>query len=409
MALIPFVLLSSSIFTGIIILLIIILSVVEAKVVKKGNCEILINDNKEKSIVTSTGKNLLTTLANNKIFLPSASAGGGACAMCKCQVLEGGGHILSTETGLLTRKEQKQNYRLACQVKVRNDVKISIPEEIFDIKKFECTVRSNNNVATFIKELVLNVPEEHALDFKAGGYIQIDVPEYNVKFSEFNIQKKYHPDWNKYKLWDLNAENDEEAFRAYSMASYPAEKEVIMLNVRIATPPPNKWSVAPGIASSYIFNLNPGDKVTVSGPYGEFFIKETEREMLYIGGGAGMAPMRSHLFHLFHTLKTKRKVSFWYGARSKCEMFYDNDFKNVVKDFPNFSYNVGLSDPLPEDNWSGLIGFIHQCVYENYLKDHEEPEEIEYYLCGPPVMIDAVEEMLDSLGVPPEMIMFDKF
>ena len=409
MALVPFVLLSTSVFVGIIFVLIILLAFVESKVANKGDCKITIN-NETEPLVVAGGGTLLTALSNNKVFLPSACGGGGTCALCKCQILEGGGDILPTETGLIPRGEQKEHYRLACQVKVRSDMKIRIPDEIFKIQKFDCTVRSNHNVATFIKELVLELPQGQALDFQAGGYIQIDIPSYKLGFSGFAIEEKYRPDWDKYKLWDLKAENDELIFRAYSMASHPAEKDIVMLNVRIATPPPRDMHLPPGKASSYIFNLKPGDRVTISGPYGEFFIKNTKREMVYVGGGAGMAPMRSHLFHLFHTLQTRdRKVSYWYGARSKREMFYDDQFKAIEKNFPNFSYNVALSEALPEDHWTGMTGFIHSALYENYLKNHEEPEEIEYYLCGPPMMIDAVQKMLDSLGVPQEMIAFDSF
>jgi len=408
-ALVPFVLLSTSVFVGIIFVLIILLAFVESKVANKGDCKITIN-NETEPLVVAGGGTLLTALSNNKVFLPSACGGGGTCALCKCQILEGGGDILPTETGLIPRGEQKEHYRLACQVKVRSDMKIRIPDEIFKIQKFDCTVRSNHNVATFIKELVLELPQGQALDFQAGGYIQIDIPSYKLGFSGFAIEEKYRPDWDKYKLWDLKAENDELIFRAYSMASHPAEKDIVMLNVRIATPPPRDMHLPPGKASSYIFNLKPGDRVTISGPYGEFFIKNTKREMVYVGGGAGMAPMRSHLFHLFHTLQTRdRKVSYWYGARSKREMFYDDQFKAIEKNFPNFSYNVALSEALPEDHWTGMTGFIHSALYENYLKNHEEPEEIEYYLCGPPMMIDAVQKMLDSLGVPQEMIAFDSF
>lgn len=409
MPLYQYVLLSMVVMSGIILVLIIILSVVKAKIASTGDCKIFINDETE-PITVPSGANLLSTLASSKIFLPSACGGGGTCAMCKCQVLEGGGDILPTETGLIPRKEQKEHVRLSCQVKIREDMKIRIPDEIFKIQKFECTVRSNHNVATFIKELVLELPSDQTLDFEAGGYIQIYIPEYKIPYKGFEIEDEYHPDWDKYALWDLNAENDEEIFRAYSMASHPAEEGLVMLNVRIATPPPRDMSLPPGLASSYIFNLKPGDKVTISGPYGEFFIKDTKREMVYIGGGAGMAPMRSHLFHLFHTLKTTdRKVSYWYGARSKREMFYSDHFEGIEKEFPNFSYHVALSEPLPEDNWDGPTGFIHQVVLEHYLKNHEEPEEIEYYLCGPPMMIDAVQNMLDSLGVPEEMIAFDSF
>ncbi len=404
-----FVIVSTIVFTGIIMFLVGIIAFIKEKVMQLSDCKIFINDD-PKPLVVRAGASLLSTLANNKIFVPSACGGGGTCAMCKCQVLEGGGHILPTETGQISRREQKNHVRLACQVKVRNDLKIHIPDEIFHIQKFECRVRSNDNVATFIKELVLELPNGQPLNFNAGGYIQIDIPPYNINFKDFIIDKKYHPDWDKYNLWSLKAQNDEPVFRAYSMASHPAEKGIVMLNVRIATPPPRDMTLSPGKASSYIFNLKPGDKVTISGPYGEFFIKETRREMLYIGGGAGMAPLRSHLFHLFHTLKTRdRKVSYWYGARSKREMFYTEDFDEIQRNFSNFKYNVALSEPLPEDNWKGDKGFIHQVVYDNYLKNHPEPEEIEYYLCGPPMMIAAVQKMLDSLGVPPEMIAFDSF
>lgn len=403
-----FVLVSTVVFSGIILLLIAILSLVEVNVAQKGDCKITINNDPD-PISVSAGGTLLSTLSAQKIFLPSACGGGGTCAMCKCKVVEGGGDILPTETGLVSRGEQKENVRLACQVKVRQDMKIEIPEEIFKIQKFNATVRSNDNVATFIKELVLELPEGQTLDFEAGGYIQIDIPQYSLSFKEFDVEEQYRPDWDKFKLWDLKAVNDEECFRAYSMANHPAEGNIVMLNVRIATPPPQDMTLPPGKASSYIFNLKPGDKVVVSGPYGEFFVKPTQREKIYIGGGAGMAPMRSHIFDLFHTKKTDCKVGFWYGARSVREMFYDDDFKSIQKEFPNFSYNVALSAAMPEDNWTGMTGFIHQALYENYLKDHPEPEECEYYLCGPPMMIDAVTGMLDSLGVPEEMIAFDSF
>lgn len=395
-------------FSGTIILLVGILTYAESKLVQKGDVKILINDDEEKSPTVAAGSNLLNTLANNGIYLPSACGGQGTCAMCTCQVLEGGGDVLPTEESQLSRGQIKVNTRLACQVKVKNNLTIHIPDEIFNIQKFECTVRSNSNVATFIKELVLELPKGQHLDFKAGGYIQIYIPPYNLTFKDFIIEKKYHPDWDKYNLWDIKGSNDEEIFRAYSMANHPAEGDIVMLNVRIATPPPGT-DFPPGISSSYIFNLKPGDKVTVSGPYGEFFIKDTDREMVYIGGGAGMAPMRSHLFHLFQTLKTGRKVSFFYGARSLREMFYDDHFKAIAAKFPNFNYNVALSDPLPEDNWTGLTGFIHNAAYEAYLKDHEAPEDIEYYMCGPPMMISAVENMLYNLGVEKEMIAFDEF
>lgn len=409
MPLYQYVTISTAVFTAIIVFLVAVIVLIKLKVIKPGDCRIFINDDPVPIVAAASGT-LLSALANNKIFVPSACGGGGTCAMCKCQVLEGGGDILATETGQISRSEQKEHYRLACQVKVRSDMKIRIPDEIFHIQKFDCTVRSNNNVATFIKELVLDLPPGQNLNFKAGGYIQIDIPPSNVNFKDFIVESKYRPDWDKFKLWDLKSHNEEPIFRAYSMANHPAEGNRVMLNVRIATPPPNDMSLPPGKASSYIFNLKPGDKATISGPYGEFFIKDTKREMIYIGGGAGMAPMRSHLFHLFHTLKTRdRKVSFWYGARSKREMFYDEQFKEIAKNFPNFDYHVALSEPLPEDHWTGPKGFIHNVVFENYLKNHAEPEGIEYYLCGPPMMIAAVQRMLDSLGVPPEMVAFDIF
>ena len=404
-------LLSMSVFTGVILVLVLILNFAESKLLPQGNVNILINDEPDKAIVTRPGSTLLSVLANETIYLPSACGGGGTCAMCKCQVLEGGGDILPTETGHVSRSEAKDKWRLACQVKVKENMKIHVPDEIFSIQKWECTVKSNENVATFIKELVLDLPEGESLNFQAGGYIQIDIPEYrNLLFKDFDVEDEYHPDWDKYKIWNLVANNDEPLFRAFSMANHPAEGNRIMLNVRIATPPPPLWNdVPPGLATSYIFNLKTGDKVTISGPYGDFFIKETDREMVYIGGGAGMAPMRSHLFHLFQTLKTGRKVSFWYGARSLREMFYDDQFKEIEKQFPNFSYNVALSDAMEDDNWMGATGFIHQVLHDEYLSKHEDPTELEYYLCGPPPMISAVEGMLDNLGVEPEMIAFDSF
>lgn len=378
----------------------------EKKLVPQGKIKLMINDDEEKSPEVGAGGTLLTELSNQKIFLPSACGGGGTCGMCKCQVIDGGGDVLPTEKTHLSRKEIADHWRIACQVKIKQDLKIKIPDEIFSIQKFECEVVSNHNVATFIKELVLKLPEP--MEFKAGGYIQIYIPPYTLKYSEFDIEKEYHSDWDKYKLWDIKSTLDEEIFRAYSMASYPAEKNIVMLNVRIATPPPG-LNVPTGLASSYIFNLKPGDKVTISGPYGEFFIKETPREKIYIGGGAGMAPMRSHLFHLFKTVKTGVPVRFYYGARSLREMFYDDQFKEIQKQFPNFSYIVALSEPLHEDNWTGPTGFIHQVVQNEYLNNHEDPGEIEYYLCGPPMMIDAVNKMLYNMGVDEEMIAYDVF
>ena len=403
--------LSIAVFSGLVLMLVLILNFAESKLLPQGDVTIEINGDSEKNITTRPGSTLLSVLAGQSVFLPSACGGGGTCAMCECQVMEGGGEILPTETGHISRSKAKDSWRLACQVKIKDNMKIQVPDEIFSIQKWEATVESNNNVATFIKELVLNLPEGEDLKFQAGGYIQIDIPEYhNLSYSDFEIENEYHPDWDQYKIWDLIANNDEPVFRAYSMANHPAEGNRVMLNVRIATPPPALWNEAPpGLASSYIFNLKPGDKVTISGPYGEFFIKDTEREMVYIGGGAGMAPMRSHLFHLFQTLKTGRKVSFWYGARSVREMFYDEHFKEIEKKFSNFSYNVALSEPMEEDNWSGHTGFIHQVLYDEYLENHEDPTEIEYYMCGPPPMINACDGMLDSLGVDKEMIAYDSF
>lgn len=399
------------VFTSVMLALVFLLSVAEKKLLPQGYVKILINGDEEKSPTIKPGGTLLSALATQNVFLPSACGGGGTCAMCLCQVNSGGGQILTTERGHISRNDAKDNWRLACQVKVKENMDITIPAEIFNIRKWECTVKSNVNVATFIKELVMELPEGETLNFEAGGYIQIDIPKYDISFKTFDIENEYHPDWDKFNIWDLNCKSDEPIFRAYSMANHPAEGNRVMLNVRIATPPPPLWNdVSPGIASTYIFNLKPGDKVIISGPYGEFFIKEkSEREMVYIGGGAGMAPMRSHLFHLFHTEKTNRKVSFWYGARSKREMFYDEDFIDIKSKFNNFSYTVAMSDPQPEDNWTGATGFIHSVLLENYLKNHDDPTEIEFYMCGPPPMIDAAENMLYSLGVEPEMIAYDKF
>jgi len=406
-----FIITSIIVFTTITTFLVILLNIAEKKLLPQGNVSILINDEPDNAISVGTGGTLLGALSGQKVFLPSACGGGGTCAMCKCQIFEGGGDILPTETSHVSRSEAKENWRLACQVKVKQDMKIHVPDEVFSVRKWDCTVKSNTDVATFIREFVIELPPGENLDFKAGGYIQIDIPEYhNLSFKNFDINQQYHPDWDKFNIWGLMAHNEEPDFRAFSMANHPAEGNKVMLNVRIATPPPPLWNdVPPGIASSYIYSLKPGDPVSISGPYGEFFIKDTDREMVYIGGGAGMAPMRSHLFHLFHTLKTGRKVSFWYGARSLREMFYDDEFKNIANEFSNFSYHVALSEPFPEDNWTGPTGFIHQVTHDNYLSDHTDPTEIEYYMCGPPPMIKAAEDMLDSLGVEKEMIAFDSF
>lgn len=399
------------VFLIIIMLLVVILLFARDKLSPKGDVTLHIN---ERDLVVSPGSNLLTTLSGSGIYLPSACGGGGTCGMCRCQIVEGGGSILPTETGFFTRKEQQNNWRLGCQVKIREDLKIKLPESVLGIKKWECEVVSNRNVATFIKEFVVKLPEGESLDFEPGGYIQIDVPEYETSYRDFIIEDEFKGDWDKFKMWDLKIKNSEETFRAYSMANYPAEKNLIKLNIRIASPPWDNarkqfMNVPPGICSSYIFSCKKGDKVVISGPYGEFHIKETGSEMVYIGGGAGMAPLRSHIFHLFNTLKTKRKVSYWYGARSLREVFYEDEFRAIEKNFPNFKFHLALSEPLPEDNWTGLTGFIHQVLLDNYLSKLEEPEDIEYYFCGPPVMNNAVVKMLDNLGVPQENISFDDF
>jgi len=406
------ILISVAIFLFIILLLVAVLLYTRNKLTPQGKVKIIINDDKELEV--DPGSTLLSTLSAQGIFLPSACGGGGTCAMCRCQVFEGAGGILPTEKGYFTRKEQQEKWRLGCQVKVRENLKIGIPKEIFGIKKWECEVVSNRNVATFIKEFVVKLPEGEVLDFQSGGYIQIDVPKCEVNFKDIENEEKFREDWVKLGIFDLTMKNPGPIFRAYSMANHPAEGNIIMLNIRIATPPwdraKNRFvNVNPGICSSYIFARKPGDKVTISGPYGEFHIKNTIKEMIYIGGGAGMAPLRSQIFHLFHTEKTRRKVSYWYGARSLREVFYDDEFRSIEKDFPNFKFNLALSEPLPEDNWKGYTGFIHQVVLDNYLSKHPEPEEIEYYLCGPPMMNDAVFKMLDNLGIPNENIAFDDF
>ncbi len=401
------------IFLGLMILLVGMLLFAKEKLSPSGPVKIMING--EKEIEVNSGSSLLSTLANEKIFLPSACGGGGTCAMCRCRVTEGGGNILPTEVGYFTRREQHDHWRLGCQVKVRENMKIEIPAEVFGIRKWECEVVSNRNVATFIKEFVVKLPEGEKLDFKSGGYIQIDVPATEVDFrKDIEVDEEYREDWDKFKMWDLKMKNNEPLFRAYSMANHPAEDQVIMLNIRIATPPFDRktggfMNVNPGICSSYIFSRKPGDKVTISGPYGEFHVKKTDREMMFIGGGAGMAPMRSHIFDQFLTRHTERKATFWYGGRSLRELFYVDDFKSIEKDNSNFKFNIALSEPKPEDNWKGYVGFIHQVIFDEYLKNHPEPEEIEYYLCGPPMMNQAVLKMLDDLGVPSEMIAFDDF
>jgi len=397
------------------LLLVYIILLAKEKLMPTGLVKITING--EEDIETEAGSSLLTTLSNKKIFLPSACGGGGTCAMCRCQVLSGGGTILSTETPYFTRKEQQENWRLGCQVKVKQDMEIKIPEEIFGIKKWECEVVSNDNVATYIKELVVKLPEGEFLKFQSGCYIQIDVPDCEIDFKSdlYKIDDRFQDDYDKFKIWDLRMKNPEPIFRAYSMANHPAEGNIIMLNIRLATPPFDRQAgkfmdLNPGICSSFLFSRKPGDKITIAGPFGDFHIKPTKKEMIYIGGGAGMAPLRSHLFHLFHTKKEMdRKVSFWYGGRSSREIFYTDHFRAIEKEFSNFQYNIALSEPLAEDNWTGYTGFIHNVLFENYLKNHPEPEDLEYYICGPPMMNAAVFKMLDELGVPPENIAFDDF
>lgn len=429
------VLLAVIVFVAVILALSFGLIYARKQLVPQGDVKIIINGDEENPLMTQPGASLLSALSDRNIFLPSACGGGGTCAMCECYVDEGGGDVLPTEMNHLTRKEAAENKRLACQVKVRQDMKIRVPEEVFGIKKWECEVVSNYNVASFIKEFVVRLPDGETLDFQPGGYIQIDVPKITVDFKNIDITahpehhgddpNKFQSEWDKFKLWDLKMVNDEEQFRAYSMANHPAEGNIVMLNIRIATPPwdraKNNWMpVNPGVCSSYVFGLKPGDKCVVSGPYGEFFIKPTKKEMVYIGGGAGMAPLRSHLFHLFHTLKTRdRKVSFWYGGRTRRELFYIEQFREIEKEFDNFRFFVALDNPLPEDNWQvkenmdspgdGFVGFIMPVLYDQYLKDHPEPEEVEYYFCGPPMMNQSVIKTLDELGVPEENISFDDF
>jgi Na+-transporting NADH:ubiquinone oxidoreductase subunit F len=428
------VLIAVLVFTGVILSLSMLLIYARKRLVPQGDVKLIINGDEEHPILVKPGSSLLATLGDNNIFLPSACGGGGTCAMCECHVYSGGGDVLPTEMNHLTRKEAAEGMRLACQVKVRDNMTIGIPEEIFGIKKWECEVISNYNVASFIKEFVVRLPEGESMDFQSGGYIQIDVPTVTVNYKDMDITahpdyhddpKKFQSEWDGFKLWDLKMVNDEPQFRAYSMANHPAEGNIIKLNIRIATPPwdraKNGWmAVNPGVCSSYVFVLKPGDKCTISGPYGEFFIKPTKKEMVYIGGGAGMAPLRSHLFHLFHTLKTTdRKVSFWYGGRTRRELFYIDEFRQIEKEFPNFRFYVALDNPLPEDNWAvkenidaqgdGFKGFIMPVCVKEYLAHHPEPEEIEYYFCGPPMMNQSVIKALDDLGVPEENIAFDDF
>ncbi len=397
-------------FTGIVLALVVVILIARAKLVASGNVTIVINDDPDKAISVAAGGKLLNVLADNKFFVSSACGGGGTCGQCRVKVFEGGGDILATETSLINKREAAAGERLSCQVAVKNDMKIEVPAEVFSIREWECTVRSNENVATFIKELVLELPPGEDVDFRAGGFIQIECAPHRLSYKTFDIQAEYRPDWDRFNLWDIESKVDAPVVRAYSMANYPEEKGIIMLNVRIATPPPRApQGTPPGKMSSWMFDLKPGDKVTISGPFGEFFAKDTDVEMIYIGGGAGMAPLRSHLFDLLKRVDSKRKISFWYGARSLREMFYVEDFDTLQKEHDNFTWHVALSEPLPEDNWDGYRGFIHQVLHDNYLKDHPAPEDCEYYICGPPMMNQAVFKLLDDLGVEKENIAYDDF
>ncbi len=396
-------------FTLIVLVLSGLILVARSKLVNSGDVIIEINDEADKQIRTPAGDKLLNTLSGNGIFISSACGGGGSCGQCRVKVKEGGGDILPTELSHISKREAKEGCRLACQVAVRQNMKIELPEEIFGVKKWQCEVISNDNKATFIKELKLRVPDGEDVPFRAGGYIQIECPEHTVAYKDFDVPEEYRGDWDKFNLFRFVSEVKEPTLRAYSMANYPDEKGIIMLNVRIATPPPGVPDAPPGIMSSYIWSLKAGDKVTISGPFGEFFAKETDAEMVFIGGGAGMAPMRSHIFDQLKRLGSKRKISFWYGARSLREMFYQEEFEQLARDNPNFSFHIALSDPQPEDNWTGYTGFIHNVLYENYLKHHAAPEDCEFYMCGPPMMNAAVIKMLQDLGVEDENIMLDDF
>lgn len=396
-------------FTVIVLVLVSIILFAKSKLVAEGDVTISINDDPDKSITTGASGKLLGALAANGIFVSSACGGGGTCGQCRVRILEGGGEILPTEQDHISKREARHGERLSCQVNVKQDMKIELPEEVFGIKKWDCEVISNDNKATFIKELKLQIPNGESVPFRAGGYIQIEAPPHHIQYKDFDVPEEYREDWDKFKIFELESKVDEETIRAYSMANYPEEEGIIMLNVRIATPPPRNWSAPPGKMSSYIWSLKPGDKATISGPFGEFFAKDTDAEMVFIGGGAGMAPMRSHIFDQLKRLNSKRKISFWYGARSKREMFYVEDFDGLQEQCENFKWHVALSDALPEDNWTGYTGFIHNVLYENYLRDHEAPEDCEYYMCGPPVMNAAVINMLKDLGVEEDNILLDDF
>ena len=398
-----------SMFTTIVVVLVLVILFAKSKLVSSGDVTININGDPEKAVTTAAGGKLLGALADQGIFIPSACGGGGTCGQCRVEVHSGGGDILPTEQGHITKREAKEGCRLACQVAVKQDMEIEVEDEIFGVQQWQCEVISNDNKATFIKELKLQIPNGESVPFKAGGYIQIEAPAHHVKYKDFDIEEQYRGDWEHFGFFDVESKVDTDTLRAYSMANYPEEEGIIMLNVRIATPPPGKLHLPAGKMSSFIFNLKPGDKVTISGPFGEFFAKETDNEMVFIGGGAGMAPMRSHIFDQLKRLKSKRKMSFWYGARSLREMFYEDDYNMLANENDNFEWHVALSDPQPEDNWDGLTGFIHNVLYEQYLKDHEAPEDCEYYMCGPPMMNAAVINMLKDLGVEDENILLDDF
>ncbi len=394
-------------FTTVVLALVGVILVAKSWIVASGDVTLVVNGRKE--LIVPAGGKLLGCLADSEIFVSSACGGGGTCALCVVKILQGGGDILATEKNHLSNHEAREGYRLSCQVAVKQDMQIEVPEEALETRKWECTVRSNANVATFITELVLELPAGDPVDFQPGGYIQIEVPPHELSYETFDIEEEYRADWDRFDLWKLRSQVDEPVFRAYSMANYPGEEGIIKLNVRVATPPRNTPDAPPGQVSSYIFNLKAGDKVTIAGPFGEFYIKETDSEMIYIGGGAGMAPLRSHIFELFKDRKSDRKVSYWYGGRSKRELFYLDEFQAFEDEFDNFQMHIALSDPLPEDNWSGYTGFIHQVLLDNYLADHPAPEDVEYYICGPPLMLQAVLKMLDELGVEAENILFDDF
>jgi len=403
------ILLGTFMFTFIIFLLVMLILFARSRLVASGNASVIINDDTEHKFVVPVGNKLMNVLADQKIYVPSACGGGGTCGQCRVVIKEGGGHVLPTETSKLTRREIRDQCRLSCQVAVRDDMKIEIPPEVFSSKKWFCTVRSNHNVTTFIKELILELPEGEDVHFRAGGYVQVDAPPHSIHYRDFEIDEDYRVEWDKYDLWKYASKVDEPVFRAYSMANYPDEKGIIVLNVRIAVPPAYKPDAPPGKVSSYLFSLKQGDRVSISGPFGEFFARDTDNEMIFVGGGAGMAPLRSHIFDQLKRLQTKRKVSFWYGARTLRETFYVDDFNELQERYDNFEWHISLSRPHLMEEWKGYKGYVQNCLYDLYLKDHPAPEDCEYYLCGPPALVASVVMMLDGLGVEPENIMYDDF